>query len=311
MHKLQAAVGPGDGTIHALERVQARREAGREGICQQICELIELLEGRCGLSRSQIERVGIGFGGPVDSKRGVVIKSHQVEGWEEFPICQWIGSVLGLEAVLGNDADLAGLAEAHFGAGCGFSPVVYTNIGSGIGGSLVVNGELYQGQGTGSLEVGHLRMVASEVNRPWQTLESLASGWSLAETARAAAEEAPKSVLASGGTEAISTEILADAVRQNDAVACGVWDNAIKYLAVAMANVITLLHPQCYVIGGGVSLVGELLFEPLRREVARQVFGPFVGTYRIVPAELGESVVVQGALKLARDADELLCGLGV
>src|SRR5262249_61792240 len=95
-----------------------------------------------GVDRSQLKGVGIGFGGPVDDATLTVIKSHQIEGWDSFPLADWISDVVGLPAALGNDADVAGLAEALHGAGKGLSPIFYITIGSGIGGGLIVSGQL-------------------------------------------------------------------------------------------------------------------------------------------------------------------------
>lgn len=303
--KLQAAIGPGTGSLaNPVERREARPAAGREGICRQLADLVPSTLAKAGLHARDLAGVGVGFGGPVDTRRGIVMNSHQVEGWKDFPLSEWFKSELGLTIALGNDSDLAGLAEAHFGAGKGFSPVAYMNIGSGIGGALVVDGKLYAGQGRGSMEIGHLRFPSDGENGPGRTLESLCSGWSLAEHAKGAADAHPNSALwrIAGGKRAdISTECLVQAVRERDPAAISVWETAIRRLGVAVANVMTLLNPARFVIGGGVALVGDLLFEPLQAEVERQGFAPFAHSYRIVAASLREEVVLHGALKLAQD----------
>ena len=115
----------------------------------------ELL-AKANIDRSQLKGVGIGFGGPVDDATRTVIKSHQIEGWDNFPLADWVSDVVGLPAVLGNDADVAGLAEALHGAGKGLSPIFYITIGSGIGGGFIIDGEIYRGVGRGAAEIGHL-----------------------------------------------------------------------------------------------------------------------------------------------------------
>src|SRR5205807_3821246 len=94
----------------------------------------------------------------VDDATHTVIKSHQIPGWDGFPLADWMTELLGWPAVLGNDADVAGLAEALFGAGKGLSPIFYITIGSGIGGGLIVGGAIYRGCGKGASEIGHLRV---------------------------------------------------------------------------------------------------------------------------------------------------------
>src|SRR5205085_330092 len=139
--KLQLGVGPGDGTLAGLWRGTVDVAAGPEGIRRQIVAAVPELLGRAAVERAQVRGVGIGFGGPVDDATHTVIKSHQIEGWDNFPLADWITDFLGLPAALGNDADVAGLAEAHYGAGQGLSPVFYITIGSGVGGGLIINGE--------------------------------------------------------------------------------------------------------------------------------------------------------------------------
>lgn len=302
--KLQAALGNGEGTLEHLQRVPAEARGGREAICRQIVELSHTVLQSAGISKSNVERIGIGFGGPVDPAAGLVCTSHQVEGWDNFPLVPWLEEHVGIPVVLGNDSDLAGLAEANVGAGRGKSRVVYMNIGSGIGGAIVIDGRVYMSQGAGASEIGHLRIRPSHHGAPWQTLEDVASGWNLATAAKRAAERDPESQLAklvNGELSRITTHTLIKALDVRDQAAVEIWLRAIEYLGVAIANVITLLRPEIFVLGGGVSLAGDILFEPLKREVAKQVFAPFAGSYVIVPAALGEDVVLHGALKLARD----------
>jgi glucokinase len=99
--------------------------AGPGGIRRQITAAVPELLARAGLGRDQLRGVGVGFGGPVDDATHTVIKSHQIAGWDHFPLAEWVADVVGLPAALGNDADVAGLAEALHGAGKGLSPVFY------------------------------------------------------------------------------------------------------------------------------------------------------------------------------------------
>jgi glucokinase len=309
--KLQLGVGPADGTLRALWRGTVDVAEGPEGIRKQIVAAVPELLAKSGLDRKQLRGVGIGFGGPVDDSNHTIIKSHQIEGWDNFPLAKWIADVVGLPSALGNDADVAGLGEALFGAGKGFNPIFYITIGSGIGGGLIIDGEIYRGSGRGAAEVGHLQFNvyfvkgASVFDSPKETLEQLASGWGIAEAARRCiAEEQPiRSLLYSTGAKpgrVLTAEDVARAARQGDAVAESILKTSIGYLADGICHVIALLCPRRIIIGGGVSLMGEkLLFEPLRRMVAERVFKPFADCYEIVPAALGEEMVVHGALALA------------
>jgi glucokinase len=304
--KLQLGVGPGDGTLAGLWRGTVDPSAGADGIRRQITAAVPELLARSGVERSQLKGVGIGFGGPVDDATRTVIKSHQIAGWDGFPLADWIGEITGLPAALGNDADVAGLAEALFGAGKGLSPIFYITIGSGIGGGFIINGEIYRGCGRGGAEIGHLQVGF----RVWDThcagaLEEVASGWAIGRAPelydRYDCSRQLPSHLRGRISSSVTAADVARAAEEGDLFACTILSSAWDALATAICHIVALLCPRRIIIGGGVSLMGEkLLFEPLRAKVAQRVFSPFAGCYDIVPAVLGESVVVHGALALAR-----------
>jgi len=302
--KLQLGVGAGDGTLAGLWRGSVDVAAGAEGIRRQILAAVPELLQKSNLNGPQLRGVGIGFGGPVDDNTRTVIKSHQIQGWDGFPLADWVADMLGLPAVLGNDADCAGLAEALFGAGKGLSPIFYITIGSGIGGGLIINGEIYRGCGIGAAEIGHLRISFDEPD----TLEDRSSGWGIARLARRllssdlpTAKESILHRLVEGDVARLTAQHVAQAAGAGDRLARETLAIAQVPLAVSICNMIVLFCPRRIVIGGGVSLIGEeLLFAPLRERVAQNVFEPFADCYDIVPAALGEEVVIHGALALAR-----------
>lgn len=303
--KLQAALGDGLGRLDRKLRAAANAAAGHHAICEQIVRLVAELHAVANDSGQNIERIGVGFGGPVDPESGLVLKSHQVEGWDNFPIVNWLEERAGIPVVLGNDSDLAGLAEARFGAGKGMPRVVYMNIGSGIGGAIVLNGQVYTSQGAGASEIGHLRIRPDENGTHWQTLEEICSGWAIARLAERLSDDVPADVVARWTApthgEFTAQTFFAALQEGRESFQQAFQTEILQPLGIAMANVITLFRPEIFVIGGGVSLVGEMLFTPLRQEVDRHVFAPYRGSYQIVLALLGEDVVLHGAVALARN----------
>jgi glucokinase len=330
--KLQLGVGPGDGTVLALERRDVEAKRGAEGILEQIEAAARVL-----IARHAVSAVGIGFGGPVNSASLVVVKSHHVAGWDNFPLGEWCRRVLMLPAVLENDCDAAALAEARLGAGRGKNPVFYVTVGTGIGGGLVVDGRIFRASGHGAAEIGHLR-PGLHADRPDQTVESLASGWGIAaaaqarlsdpishafvpltsglrgtkpddvrqrliETEEAEAEYAADLLERCGGKlDALSAHMVSRAAGEGNEIAREVLARACQALGWAIGQAITLVAPEVVVIGGGVSLADESLFlVPMRQEVDRYVFGPLVGKFQLLGAQLGEQVVVHGALAAAAD----------
>lgn len=332
--KLQ--LGVSDATsekLVALERREVDSKRGAEGILESI-EKVGLELAR----RHRIERMGFGFGGPVDAHRGKVIKSHQVHGWEGAPISSWAKDRFQVPVALGNDCDVAALAEAHLGAGRGAGSVFYMTVGTGVGGGFVHHGQLHGVSRPAASEIGHMRPGLHE-DRPELTVESLASGPGIVASAQARISGEISRSLAvmrragltpsttkkglveaiesddehrsdlllrcEGDPERLNGKIVAEAALNGNQIAQDVLEHACQVLGWALSQMITLLAPEVVVIGGGVSLIGEkYFFSPIRREVARYVFPPLLGSYRIVPAGLGELAVVHGALLLAKNVAE-------
>ncbi len=311
--KLQLGVGRGRGEIVALRRLAVDPIRRATGIREQIAGAFPDLVSEAGLERRAIAAVGVGFGGPVDTSRGRIERSYQIDGWEDFPLADWVRAELGVPTVvIHNDADSAGLAEARFGAGQGHSPLLYITVGSGIGGALILDDRIYRGFGKGAGEIGHLLVPGGEgPDGRMVELEQVASGWAIARSARrlvatdpAAGRADGRLILdeAAGDPGQITGSMVARAAEKGDPAATWILARARLAIAFALVQAIALIAPGRIVIGGGVSLIGEeLWFAPIRRLVAGCVFPPFRGV-DIVPAALGEEVVVHGALALARDA---------
>lgn len=330
--KLQLGVGTGDGPpLVAMERRDVDRAKGAASIRDQILEA-----GRSLLSRFPVQGVGYGFGGPVNSATGRVITSHQVAGWTDFPIVEWTREAFGLPVRLGNDCDVAALAEATYGAGRGSGTVFYITVGTGIGGGLVIDGKL-QGSGRMAIaEIGHLR-PGPLADDSHHTVESLAAGPGIEAAARALLtgekqhplivngafhasdvsiqwpDKAPtdkayadtEDLLSRclGNVEQLTGKMVAQSAANGNLIALAALHQMHVTLGWAIGQMVTLLSPHVVVIGGGVSLMGnELFFEPLRKQVRRYVFPPLADSVRIVPAELDEEVVVHGAVALAAQA---------
>ncbi len=305
--KLQ--LGVGDGTsprLDALVRCSVDVAQGAAGIRAAIAREVPAL-----LASHAIESIGIGFGGPVQG--GVVTKSHQIAGWEQFPLAAWCREQFSLPVAVGNDCDAAALAEASLGAGRSSHTVFYVTVGTGVGGGLVIGRRPHGSERPAVAEIGHLRPGPAAVNSD-ETVESQSSGWGIAAQARrrltAAANDQEQARAVSqldalcGGDRARLTAVhVAEAAAAGNGLAAAALQESVNVLGWAIAQVVTLVAPETVVVGGGVSLMGErLFFGPLRAAVARYVFPPLAESYQIVPAALGEDVVVVGALLLGAAA---------
>ncbi len=296
--KLQLGVGPGDGTLVAEPvRLPVDRAGGAAGIRAALASAAREL-----IAKHDVQAVGIGFGGPCDAARGRTITSHQIAGWDDFPLVDWCRTELGLPCKLGNDADLAALAEARFGAGRGNDPVFYVTVGTGIGGGFVRGGRLYHGYGPAAAEIGHLRpgLLAD----PQATVESISSGLAIERAAAALVGDSIFNgpVFNRTGATKLTARELAWAAEQGHEPSQAILSRAIDVLGWALAQMTTLLAPQAIIVGGGVGLLGEAAFyKPLRAATERYVFPPLKGSYEILPPALGEAMVVHGALALAAE----------
>ena len=302
--KLQLALGRPSGEILETRRGVAPAEQGAGGILgwfeREVPAALERAEDLDGTVRA----MGVGFGGPVDSATGRALASFQVAGWEDIALRHWFEERFGLPTIVSNDTNAGGWAEYCLGAGQGTRHFFYTNIGSGIGGALILDGRLHDGQGFGAGEMGHTYVPdwTADVPGAADKLENLCSGWAIERRVRAMPDPAPATPLGkrcAGAAAKITCAMLGDAAREGDAVALAEIERVAQSIGLAITNVITLFHPERVALGGGVLLMGDVLLDPIRRFIDDHVFDPYRGHYEIVPCALGESVVLAGALLLA------------
>lgn len=289
--KLQLVVGTEAGRILVRRRFEVNREAGGGGIRGQIAAALpELLAGH-GPSA-----VGVGFGGPIDWRSGRIECSHQIEGWSEFPLGDWLREITGLPVAVENDANVAALGEATLGAGVGANPVFYITMGSGSGGGLVVDGGLYHGAKPGEAEIGHVLL-----DREGTKFEHRCSGWAVDRRLRAAAEARPESVLARHLPAARGGEARywAPAVMAGCPVASEVLAEVADDISFGLSHVVHLFHPERIILGGGLSLVGEPLRRAVGERLPQYVMDSFQPGPEVVLSGCGEDAVPLGALALA------------
>ncbi len=289
--KLQLVLGTCSGGILERQRLDVEPSRGGAGIREQIqTALPTLIRGRV------ITGTAVGFGGPVDFKTGNIACSHQIEGWSEFPLGSWLENQMQGPVCVENDANTAALGEALAGAGQGQNPVFYITLGSGVGGGLVVDGQIYHGRVPGEAEVGHLRL-----DREGTVVESRCSGWAVDARIRSAALKEPESILAKLAAGMVKGEArhLRTALDQEDALAHRLLEEIAEDLAFGLSHVVHLYHPEVIVLGGGLSLVGEPLRGAVEKALKGFVMEAFAPGPRVVLAALTEDAVPMGALLLA------------
>ena len=301
--KLQVVLGDSHGMILQKAQTRANSAGGATAILRQLEEMVHRMLAS---HVDSLVGIGIGFGGPVDASKGMVVKSNHVEGWDGFPLQDWAETNFDSPCAIGNDTDVAAVAEARVDSRSLDRCVFYTNIGSGIGGGLVVDGKLYS-RPAGAMEFGHTR-VFSMMHRRTGILEDFCSGWSLDQRAQEAAERDADSALWEHADEEarnIDTRRMFKAWQLGDTAASQVVDDFFDCYTRALSNVVALLNPDVVVIGGGLAQVGQPLLQTIRERIEPLIYAPFKGSYRIELSEYGEQAVTVGAVLLA--AQSFVC----
>ena len=279
------------GELRSRLRRNTDREGGAAAGFSEIVRLVTDLEELAARAGFPVSRIGVGFGGPVDFDRGVVLLSHHVEGWEEFPLRSRLEQHFRTPVIVDNDANAGTLAEWEFGAGRGVNDLIYINIGTGIGGGIISGGRLIRGARNLAGEIGHsivARSGALCTCGKRGCLESCASGEAMARR----------------GSEALGRRVtgreLFELARSGDATALGVLNAVIEDLAHGIGFAVSLLNPAAVIIGGGLSEAPEELFlRPLRVAIPSYCLGESARHLSIEAAQLRYDAGVMGAIALA------------
>lgn len=289
--KLQLVAGSADGVIHRRWRSTIDKNAGAHGIREQLAAWFPEA-----VASTAPAALGVGFGGPVDWRTGRIARSHQISGWSDVPLRDWLSEVSGIPVQVDNDANVAALGEAHHGNGRGANSCFYVTLGSGVGGGLVTGGQIYHGACPGESEIGHLRL-----DKAGTLVEERCSGWAVDRRIREAISSHSSGPLAELAANADSGEarFLAEALEQNDSLANAILSEVADNLAFALSHVVHLMHPERIILGGGLALVGE----PIRAAVAEALRPYLMEVFQPGPevflSSLREDAVPIGALRLA------------
>ena len=303
--KLAAGLVTPQGELLETRRVSTRIDLGPEGVTAQLLELSRSLLS----SAAAVAWVGVGCGGPLDRDLGIIKNPPNLPGWIDFPLRSRLEAGLAalglnLPVAVDNDANAAALAELTFGAGRGFQHLIYLTISTGIGGGVILNGQLYAGKDGNAGELGHLQVSVDgeRCNCGGQgCLEQYASGTSIARRAQRVARQHPASQLATlePSLEEITAYTVLRALQLGDEVALAFWDETLDYLAAGVASIIHAFNPQRIVIGGGITNFGDLLFAPLRAKVQARTMPALWHGLSICRAELADHVGIYGAAAVA------------
>ncbi len=300
--RIRAARCRTDGTIEERTEQFTRAEEGANAVVERIAASLREVWP----ARGKVTSIGVVVPGPVDPFTGVIFLTPNIPGFVNLPLRDWLQAIFKVPVIIGNDANLAGLAEWRYGAARGHSNVVYLTVSTGIGGGVIMGGHLLVGSRGLAGELGHMKI--NYHGSPCQCggigcIESIASGTGIVRQVRERLVTGEKSLVTEivlGNCEAINVEAVARAAERGDALANAVLDDSFYALGMAVVSYLHGYNPSIVVIGGGVSNLGERLFGPVRETVSRNVMAPAY-ICPIVPAQLSGDVGLLGALALVLD----------
>lgn len=286
-----------------IVRGERPTEVGRgvAGVVANLAAVAAETARAAGVALSELDGVGIGAPGICDGPAGVVVNAVNL-GWRDVAVARLLAEATGAPAFVENDANCAALGEQWCGAAKGSRHVMLLTVGTGVGGGLILNGQIYQGFSGWAGEIGHMAVVddglACNCGRRG-CLETVASATAIAAAARDAVATGRAPRLAEmSQSAALDTRLVIQAARDGDEPARAILAQAGTYLGKAVAALVTVLNPELVVIGGGGSAAGQLLLEPLRATVERRSMPGPASVVRVVAAQLGNDAGLIGAASL-------------
>ncbi len=303
--KIIAALVSPDGRMIARERSATQAAEGPSAVIDRLFSAIDHILKWNKLGLSDLHGISLAAAGSMDLDAGVITLSPNLPGWRDIPLMAIVHDKYRIDTFLLNDASAAALGEHRFGVGKGTKDLILLTLGTGIGGGIIINGELYNGICGSGGEIGHMTIDVNGPRCPCGNtgcLEVLASGTAISRDAIGRVTRGEKSSLVEmvgGKVDDISAEKVGSAARAGDRLSLDVIATAAAYLGVGLVNLTNIFNPEMVVLGGGVAKLGDLLLEPARRLVRERAFPLSAKTVRVVTTKLGNDAGVYGAATFA------------
>lgn len=302
--RIRAARCRADGTIEARTERMTKAALGADIVIERIEQTLRKVWPET--DADTVKAISVVAPGPVDPWTGVIFIAPNLPGFVDIPLRDRLANIFHVPVYIGNDANLAGLAEWRFGAARGHHHMIFLTISTGIGGGVIVDDKLLLGSHGLGAELGH---VTADMNGEHclcgnvGCIEWMSSGTGIARQAvrrLRAGESSLMTELVQGNIDAINVEIVEQAAKAGDALALDVFQRAFQALGLNITSLLHIFNPSIIVIGGGVSNMGDRLFKPLQASITEHVMNPRY-LCPIVPAQLRGDMGLLGALALALD----------
>lgn len=271
-----------------------------------ILKIIREVDYLIGKDKKSVLGVGIGVPGQVDYEKGIIYNLTNVKGWRNVALKDIMRKKLRLPVYLDNDANVACLGEMVWGAARGYNNIVCITLGSGVGGGIIIDGEVYHGRGYSAGEIGH---ICIDRDGPRCNcggrgcMETFVGSRYIVKDVVGRLKRGAKSIvlnLAEGRFSNITPEIIDKAARKGDGFAIGIWKEVSCNIGIGLVSVVNMLNPEIIVIGGGISKTGKVLVDAIRQTIRKRAIDIFVKGLKVVRARFVEDAGVVGAAALVK-----------
>ncbi len=303
--KILTAVVNVKGEMRSRDHRRTPASRGPEAVIQALLDSMERALKQAGIAAAELEAISIGAPGFSSPETGIIFTSPHLPEWKDVPLRDIIGQKMGVKTLLLNDANAAALGEMYFGAARGVRNFICITLGTGIGGGIVIDGEIYTGTLGTAGEIGHMTIDTSGLKCTCGNIgcwETLASGEALAREAKRRIKDGAKTAIleyAAGDINKVNAEVVHKAARQGDTLAKEVIAHVSYYLGIGLTSLINIFNPELIVIGGGLANIGDILLAPAYKLVRERVSKTAFASVRFARAKLGENAGVIGAAAYA------------
>ncbi len=303
--KILAAVITGSGDVLSRSKKKTRSQQPQEEILDRIVASAESAIEKSEIPIERISAIGIGSPGPLDPEKGIVLHTPNLN-FENAPIAPYVSEKLGIPAFLDNDVNIGTLGEFEYGAGKNKKDVIGIFLGTGIGGGVIINGELVHGKSYNAGEIGHLKVKAGGAvcgcgNKG--CLEAYASKTAMVRRFQKAVKKGKSTVLTEmigDDWSKLNSTTFHKAYQQNDPLVVKEIHRAAKYTGIACGSLINVLSPEMIILGGGIMQeFGHQLVERIKMHAKKNCFEMIYNTVEFAPAALGDDSGILGAAALA------------
>lgn len=302
----------GRGKILVKERFFTQDYSTKRSLIAALIDKIEIVISSSNIKKRDILGIGIGLPGLIDNEGGIVRYLINIPGWKNVPLAAIIKKYFNIPTFIDNDVNVTTLAELKFGAGRGVKNLVCLTLGTGVGGGVAVNGELYRGSTLSAGEVGHIPLEKRGLRcncGGYGCLERYVGNKYLVEDVKSQIKNGKRTTitkLVDNKLSKITPKVIAEAAKKGDKFAIDIWRNMGDNLGIALAGIVNFFNPEKIVIGGGVAKAGKILFDSITKTVRLRAMKLPGGKVKIVRAELGEEAGIIGAAVLAMVKSEAL-----